>query len=537
MPNRLKGSPILQFDSTIPGVPLPKEVENLIPTCLQRCREFGLDYYPPVCEMLEFDHMSEVAAYNGFPVRYPHWRFGMEYEDLAHRYNYGMQRIYEMVINTSPFCYIYLLKSNDLIDHVTVIVHALGHSHFFKNNIYFKPTDGNMMNIMADNGSRIRRYMARWGRDKVTKFIDHVLRIQTLIDPSSGWDIKKVSQVIKRDSRTFREMRRFKVGEDRSYLDDWINTPEWKEFERKRIEKEDIAEQLDLFGDPERDIFKYLRDHCKFKPWEQDIISMLYGESLYFAPQGATKVINEGFASWVDYKMIACEGMAALGQKHPDQGIIHYAKHKMGVLGGKYSMNPYKLGFSILMDIEERWNKGKFGQEWDDCKDLREREKWDKKLGQGKEKVFEVVDLENDFTLIAKYFTQELCAKMEFFESKWYPNGLKKLEGRDYKNIKTKLLQRHIHRGLPDIRLTDPNHMNKGWFLMQHFADKDDLRPLHEPYLKEVLPSIYHLWGNTVVLESRTSAGEPIVWACDGDTPEHVVMMKRSEYEEKYLKK
>ena len=27
--------------------------------------------------------MNEVAAYGGFPTRYPHWRFGMDYEQLA----------------------------------------------------------------------------------------------------------------------------------------------------------------------------------------------------------------------------------------------------------------------------------------------------------------------------------------------------------------------------------------------------------------------------------------------------------------------
>ena len=43
---------------------------------------FGLDFFETVFEMLDYDEMNEVAAYGGFPTRYPHWRFGMEYEQL-----------------------------------------------------------------------------------------------------------------------------------------------------------------------------------------------------------------------------------------------------------------------------------------------------------------------------------------------------------------------------------------------------------------------------------------------------------------------
>ena len=65
--------------------------------------------------MVDYTGMNEIAAYGGFPVRYPHWHFGMEYAKLSKGYAYGLQKIYEMVINNDP-CYAYLLKSNDLVD-------------------------------------------------------------------------------------------------------------------------------------------------------------------------------------------------------------------------------------------------------------------------------------------------------------------------------------------------------------------------------------------------------------------------------------
>jgi stage V sporulation protein R len=39
-------------------------------------REFGLDFFPVLFEVLAYDHMNEVAAYGGFPSRYagqPAW--------------------------------------------------------------------------------------------------------------------------------------------------------------------------------------------------------------------------------------------------------------------------------------------------------------------------------------------------------------------------------------------------------------------------------------------------------------------------------
>ena len=74
-------------------------------------RHFGLDFFPIVYEVLDYKTMNEVAAYGGFPTRYPHWRFGMDYEQLSKSYEWGLSKIYEMVINTSP-AYAYLLEGN-----------------------------------------------------------------------------------------------------------------------------------------------------------------------------------------------------------------------------------------------------------------------------------------------------------------------------------------------------------------------------------------------------------------------------------------
>ena len=522
----LYGSPVLMGDSTIPGVTLPAELDVLLPRIFQEVKDFGCTYYPTVVQMLTYDEISEIAAYGGFPVRYPHWRWGMEYEELQRGYEAGMHRIYEMVINTSP-CYIYCLDSNTLVDNVTVVAHALFHNDFFANNIFFAPTSQNMMNQLANHGTRIRRYMRRWGKEKVTKFIDSVLQIETLIDPAKAWDKKVIKDVVIRDHRTYIQPERLRVSEGHEYMEGYINPNEWKQEQRDKVLRQEAAKEIDLFTEPTKDIFGYIKDHAPLKPWQADIVSMLYEEAMYFAPQRATKMLNEGWASYGDYNMMCKKGLCGLGQPTEDSGIIDYAIHKAGVLGGKFSMNPYKLGFCLFQDIENRWNKGRFGTEWEECTDTIARQKWDKKLGLGHEKVFEVRKHYNDVTALLEFFTQEFCDKHEFFEWKHYPNGKYKIVSRDYKVIRNKLIQRYMNGGLPVLRLTDPNFKGSGIMMLQHEWEG---RTLYEPYVKAVLNSLCELWGNEVCIASRDHDGNEIVYyGYDGE--DAVEVMDREDFE------
>ena len=70
--------------------------------------------------MIDADDLNEIAAYGGFPTRYPHWSFGMSYEELRKGYDYGLSKIYEMVINNDP-CYAYLMRSNHTVDQKLVM--------------------------------------------------------------------------------------------------------------------------------------------------------------------------------------------------------------------------------------------------------------------------------------------------------------------------------------------------------------------------------------------------------------------------------
>src|SRR5690606_8391555 len=181
---------------------MPKFVQNTAPSSdlreIQRsieghAKDYGLDFFPTLFEVLDYRQMNEVAAYGGFPVRYPHWRFGMEYEQLSKSAEYGLSRIYEMVINNTPSV-AYLLEGNSLVDQKLVMSHVYAHVDFFKNNYTFKTTNQGVdkrtgepirkwIDTMANHGATVRRWANRIGIEKVEGFVDHCLSLENLIDP------------------------------------------------------------------------------------------------------------------------------------------------------------------------------------------------------------------------------------------------------------------------------------------------------------------------------------------------------------------
>src|SRR6476661_3491672 len=124
---------------------------------------------------------ERARAYGGFPQRYPHWKFGMEYERLRKQHHYGLGRIYEMVINNDP-CYAYLQESNALVDQKLVIAHVYAHCDFFKNNLWFGQTNRKMMDEMANHSTHVRKYIEKHGQDTVEHWLDICLSVEDLID-------------------------------------------------------------------------------------------------------------------------------------------------------------------------------------------------------------------------------------------------------------------------------------------------------------------------------------------------------------------
>ena len=61
----------------------PTELKRIKYEIQDHASALGLDFFQVIFEVLDYRELNEVAAYAGFAHRYPHWRFGMEYDRLS----------------------------------------------------------------------------------------------------------------------------------------------------------------------------------------------------------------------------------------------------------------------------------------------------------------------------------------------------------------------------------------------------------------------------------------------------------------------
>jgi stage V sporulation protein R len=269
-------------------------------------------------------------------------------------------------------------------------------------------------------------------------------------------------------------------------MDHFVNPLEDKERQREDTRQKKRHAEKTFPAKPQRDVLLYLLKYIPMEQWKQNILSMVRDESIYFRPQMATKVMNEGWASYWDSYMMATRGFAG------DDGIFNYAKHHAGVLGGKHNMgNPYKLGVTLFNDIKDRWDKGKHGREWERCEDISRLKNWNTKANKGREKIFEVREFYNDYTFINEFFTRDFCEKNEFFEYNLNPETNQyEITSRDHSAIKAKLLKRHENGGRPVISLENLKYKTGGEILLRHHYED---QPLDSEYVKQTLVMFYKI--------------------------------------------
>src|SRR5438874_10388880 len=161
-----------------------RELANSIEPIWEIAKNFGLNPFPVHFELVPPAIMYEFGSY-GLPGRFSHWSHGKVYHRMKTSYDYGLSKIYELVINTNP-SYAFLMEANSLLQNKLVIAHVLGHCDFFKHNAYFEATNRRMVETASLNAKRIRQYEYEHGIDKVEKFLDAVLSIQEHIDPQDA---------------------------------------------------------------------------------------------------------------------------------------------------------------------------------------------------------------------------------------------------------------------------------------------------------------------------------------------------------------
>ncbi|MHA6260252.1 SpoVR family protein [Sporosarcina sp. CAU 1771] len=424
---------------------------------------FGLDFYPMRYEICPADIIYTFGAY-GMPTRFAHWSFGKQFHKMKLQYDMGLSQIYELVINSNP-CYAFLLDTNSLIQNKLIIAHVLAHCDFFKNNARFSHTRTDMVESMTATAERFVKYEMIHGKDEVEKFLDAVLAIQEHVDP------------LLLGNKRIEEEKREPIVRKTPYDDLW--DLDIQETDRKLLPSPKRA-KFPL--EPEKDLLLFILEHSReLEEWQRDILTMLREEMLYFWPQLETKIMNEGWASYWHQRIIRELDLTT------DETIEFATLNANVVQPSKTSINPYYLGLKIFEDIEARYNNP-----------TEEMRKFGVKPNTGREKMFEVREVESDASFIRNYLTKELIRNEDLY--------LFEKQGREYRvtnkeaeQVRNQLVSMRVNGGFPYIVVENGDYSRNGELYLVHNYESTEL-DLH--YLENVLPYIYKLWGRIVHMET-----------------------------------
>lgn len=436
-----------------------KELEQAIERIWEIGRGFGLDPFPTNFEIVPATVMYEIGSY-ALPGRYSHWTFGKAYNRMKLMYDFGLSRIYEVVINSNP-SHGFLLETNSPLQNKLVIAHVMGHVDFFKNNVYFSKTNRRMVDDASSHARRISDYEFKYGRKLVEKYLDAVLSIEEHVDPNVF--------IRKEPERTDDAPAQHSQGP----YDDLLTADELRRAGARE-------KPGDRKAPPEKDLLHFIAEHSPvLEPWQRDVVSMMREEMLYFVPQMQTKTINEGWASFWHSRI-----MRELDLSNADH--LEFAELHAGVVSPHTGqLNPYYLGYKILEDIERRF---------------------------GRDRLFEVREVDNDVSLLRNYLTEDLVHELDLFVFELVDETEWTITEKRWERVRDQLVANMTHFGFPYIEVTDGDYGgNRELYLTHRYEGTElDVR-----YAEKTLEHCFTLWGRPVYLETVVD-DEPYVMRYDG---------------------
>src|SRR5438094_2662978 len=391
---------------------------------------FGLDPYTQEFEICDDESMLSYMVYSGMPSHYPRWSYRKAYEKLKTLYDYGLSGLpYEMVINSDP-CIAYLMRDNTLALQILTIAHVYGHNDFFKNNFTFRTIRAEFtIETFKAHANRVRHYVEdpSIGLEKVERILDaaHALSLQCRRNLS-----------IRKQTET--EQRIAKLENSKPSTDPFQSIHRRKDWVSPDLDK------VPLY--PEEDILLFIRDHNpQLADWERDLLTMVHEQAQYFVPQIETKIMNEGWASFWHKRIL--EALELPQELH----LEFLVRHTQVLRPSPGSLNPYHVGMKIWEDIERRW----------DHPSVDEIEEFGPRKKNGREKLFEVREVERDASFLRRYLTEELIRELNLFEYKSRGNEQvvsRVADKENWRQIKETLIQNVGTSTIPVIKVQDSDY-------------------------------------------------------------------------------
>lgn len=440
----------------------------------KKAKEYGLDFYNQEFEMIGFNEMIGYESYVGMPSRYPHWSFGKSYEKNKMLYSLNLTGLpYEMVINSDP-CLAYLMKDNTLLLQILTMAHVYGHNDFFKNNRLFKEgTRAKYTLEMFNLDSKIiRSYIddPSIGYEKVERILDAAHAIKYQVGRTIG--VKELSD----NERKENIIKDYEIKkENRSFLD-----------YNKEISLPDL-DKIPL--EPVDDIMGFIIEYGSLEEWEKTILRIVKREAEYFLPQIETKIMNEGWASYTHYNILKQLDL-------PQELHLEFIKRHNDVIAPAIGgLNPYYIGFKIFEYLEKKY---------------------------GKEKIFEVREVDRDSSFLRRYLTRELCEELNLFQynQRTFDTIIEEISDEDgWKSIRDTISYTCGIGSIPYVRVADLNKNDRTLTLENVY----DGRSLDLSYAKATLQYIQELWGNDVKLVTQGSDTQTVIITCNSQKQLNIV--------------
>jgi stage V sporulation protein R len=450
----------------------------------------GLDTYPNQFEIVTSEQMLDAYSLIGLPISYNHWKFGKDFVINTNNYKKGkMGLAYELVINSNP-CISYNMEDNTTCLMLLVLAHAAyGHNHFFKNNYLFKQWThaDSIVDYMTFAKNYIAKCEEKYGFEEVETILDACHAIMDY-----GIDkYKKPSKLSpEEESQRFKQM----IEEERILVDDiWRTLPKNKEFVNPNNKRFPIQ--------PEENILYFIEKNSPtLKGWQREIVRIVRKTSQYFYPQGQSKVINEGCATFSHYEIINQmyeEGYLDEGFMaeffHNHSNVIYQPPFDSKYYSG---LNPYTLGFNIFTDLKRMsLNPTKEDLEW--FPHIAGKGNWSEQFRY-------IVENFKDETFVLQYLSPKVIRDMKLFrvddlqsETHYHISAIHDEKG--YRKVREALSESYNRsKYVPDIQVFDVDISGDRTLTLNYTPENKTELSMNK--ISEVLDSVEYLWGFPVLM-------------------------------------
>jgi len=482
---------------------------------IQRChdaieeialKEMGLNVYPNQIEVISTEQMLDAYSSIGMPLFYKHWSFGKHFARNEAMYRAGMQGLaYEIVINSNP-CISYIMEENTATMQTLVIAHAaFGHNHFFKNNYLFKQwTDADgILDYLEFARDYVMQCEERYGEAAVERLLDAA---HALMSHAVHRYPRRRTTDLRLEEKRERERREH---DERVFNDLWRTVPGGGQARHDPTTEERRRALLQL---PQENILYFLEKTApRLQAWQRELLRIVRIIAQYFYPQTQTKVMNEGCATYVHYRI-----MNRLHEKGllTDGAMVEFLKSHTNVVfqptfnDPRYSgLNPYALGFAMMRDIERIC-----------IEPTAEDQQWFPDIAGRADPMAVLRDCWANFrdeSFVLQYLSPHLIRDFGLFhvvDDSDEPHLTVEAihDERGYRKIRQRLARQYdVAWTAPDIQVMDVDLAGDRKLIVHHRAMNRIL--LDEKDARHVLQHLADLWGYDVVLKEIDSATDAVL--------------------------